>query len=344
MSASASVVYTYPQSVELREVEQVLLPQMVKDDPIFDEFPMVDSEYDRLVWEQKDNYQGLQQVRGLEGAPKVVRRPGSKTYDMEPGVYGEFTEISEKELTQRRKLGSWDQPVNIDDLVGTGQELLLQRRLDRVRQIIFTLLSSGTFSVARADGTILHTDTFPIQALTAGVPWTTYATAVPSQNLRAAQLLALGQSVSFGADAKIWMNRVTANALLTNQNPLDMFGRRIGGGNTSNTMEDWNRWAESNDLPQIQIYDKFYLNDSGVATRFIPNGKAILIGKRTNGANLGEYRMTRNANNPRLEAGAYTRVIDLGEITVPRRIQIHDGHNGGPVIFFPGAIVVLTVF
>lgn len=344
MPAPATLSYAFPSSVELREIEQELLPALVKDDPIFDEFPMVDSDYDRLVWEQKDNYQGLQQVRGLEGAPRVVKRPGSKAYDMEPGVYGEFTDIGEKELTQRRKLGSWDQPVNIDDLVGTGQELLLQRRLDRVRQIIFTLLSTGTFSIANGAGSILHTDTFPIQAITAGVPWTTYATAVPSQNLRAAQLLALGQSASFGADSKIWMNRVTANALLTNQNPVDIFGRRIGGGNTPNTMADWNSWSEANDLPQIKIYDKFYLNDSGVPTRFIPSGKAILIGKRTNGARLGEYRMTRNANNPRLEAGAYTRVIDLGEITVPRRIQVHDGHNGGPCIFYPGAIVVLTVF
>lgn len=339
----ATNTFTYPEAAELREVEQVLLPQLVEDDPIFDEFPMVDSDYDRLIWEQKDNYQGLQQVRGLNGAPRLVKRPGSKMYDMEPGSYGEFTTIDEKELTQRRRLGAWDDPISIDDLVGDAQTLLLQRRLDRIRYIIWTLITSGTFSVATASGAILHTDTFPLQTMTSAVNWATSATATPSVDIRAAQLLSLGQSVDFGAGAKLWMNRVTANRLLNNTNPSDMFGRRFGGGNTNNSLRDWNDFLESNDLPQIQIYDKFYLDDAGNAQRFIPTGIAVLIGRRSNGARLGEYRMTRNANNPRLEPGAYTRVIDHGEQSIPRRIDVHDGHNGGPTIFYPGSIVVMTV-
>lgn len=338
-----TLTYTYPEAVELREVEQVLLPQLVEDDPIFDEFPIEEVEYDRLIWEQLDNYQGLQQVRGLEGAPRMVRRPGSKTWDMEPGVYGEFTEISEKELTQRRRLGTFDQPINIDDLVGQAQTLLLQRRLDRIRYIIWTLLTSGTFSIPQADGTILHTDTFPLNTLTAAVPWATVATATPTLDIRNAQLLSLGQSVDFGAGAKLYVNQVTANSLLQNINAGDFFGRRNASGATFNSMKDVNEFLAANDLPSIVVYNKFYINDSGVATRFLPNNRAVLIGKRTNGAKLGAYRMTRNANNPRLEPGAYTRVIDLGELSVPRRIHVHDGHNGGPVVFFPGAVVVLTV-
>lgn len=338
-----TLTFTYPESAELRQVEQVLLPQLVEDDPIFDEFPMVDSEYDRLLWEQKDNYIGLQQVRGLNGAPRLVKRPGSKMYDMEPGIYGEFTTIDEKELTERRKLGAWDQPVNIEDLVGDGQTLLLQRRLDRIRQIIWTLLSAGTFAVARADGTIMHTDVFPLLTQTAAVPWATSATATPTVDIRNAQLLSLGQSVSFGADATLWMNRVTANRLLNNTNPQDMFGRRVNMGETVNDLAGWNKFLESNDLPQIRIYDRFYIDDTNTPQRFIPTGIVVLIGRRSNNARLGEYRMTRNANNPKLEAGPYTRVIDHGETSVPRRIDVHDGHNGGPVIFFPGAIVIMTV-
>lgn len=335
--------FTYPDAVELRQVEQVLLPQLVEDDPVFDEFPMQDSDYDRLIWEQKDNYVGLQQVRGLEGAPRLVKRPGSKMFDMEPGYYGEFTTIREKELTQRRRLGSFDEPVNIDDLVGDGQTLLLQRRLDRIRFIIWTLITSGTFAIPNGEGRILHTDTFALQTLTAAVPWSTSATATPTVDIRAAQLLSLGQSVDFGAGARIWMNRVTANRLLNNVNPNDQFGRRVNAGQTVNNLTDINAFWESNDLPQVVIYDKFYIDDSGNPQRFIPNGVAVMIGRRSNGARLGEYRMTRNANNPRLEPGPYTRVIDRGELSVPRVIEVHDGHNGGPVIYFPGAIVVLTV-
>lgn len=344
LGAATVPTYTFPEAAELRQIEQDVLPQIVEDDPIFNEFPITESDYDRLIWEQLDNYQGLQQIRGLNGAPKSVTRTGAKQYDMEPGVYGEFTTVDEKMLTQRRRLGTWDEVINIDDLVGQDQMKLLQRRLDRIRLIIWTLLTTGTFAVSTASGSILHTDTFPLQTMTSAVAWTTAATATPSVDFRTAQLLSLGHSVSFGADAEVWMNRVTANKLLSNTNASDLFGRRVNEGQTINNMEDVNSWLESNDLPKIRVYDEWYLTDAGVATRFIPDGKAVLIGKRKNGAKLGEYRMTRNANNPRLEPGAYTRVIDRGETTVPRTIETHDGHNGGPCIFFPSALVIITAY
>jgi hypothetical protein len=344
LGAGVADVYTYPEASELREIEQELLPAAVADDPIFDQFPVVESDRARLRWVQKDNYQGLQQIRGLNGAPRVVRLPGAKVFDMEPGVYGEFAQLDEKELTERRELASWDEPINLDEMVGDAQALLLQRRLDRIRYIIWTLLTAGVFSVPNGEGAILQTDTFPLKTLTAAVPWTTYATATPSADIRAAQLLSLGQSVDFGAGAELWMNRVTANALLQNQNANDIFGRRVNAGETVNSMSEVNRLLEANDLPQIVIYDRFYIDDAGTPQRFIPSGKVVLIGRRTNGAKLGEYRMTRNANNPRMEPGAYTKVIDTGETGVPRTLHVHDGHNGGPVIFFPGAIVVITAF
>lgn len=339
-----TVVYDYPDAAELKEIEPTLLPIAEEEDPIFKHFPIEESPYDRLIWVQRDNYFGLQQIRGLEGEPKVVRRPGSKTYDFEPGVYGEFTEIGSKELQQRRKLATWNEPIDISDLVGESQMFLLRRRIDRVRYILWTLLTSGIFSVADANGSILQTDKYPVQTITAGIPWSTFATAVPFQNIQAAQLLALGQSVDFGAGAELWMNRVTANWLLNNANPNDLFGRRIGGGSTVNTVGEVSSWLESNDLPQIVVYDRFYIDDNGAPQRFIPNGKVVLIGRRANGDRLGEYRMTRNPDNPNMEPGAHTVVIDSAGIELPpRKIQVYDGHNGGPVIYYPGAVVVLTV-
>ncbi len=40
--------------------------------------------------------------------------------------------------------------------------------------------------------------------------------------------------------------------------------------------------------------------------------------------------------------GPYTLVIDRREDEVPRQIQVHDGHNGGPVIYYPSGVVVLS--
>lgn len=340
--------YSYPKQIELKEIEQTKLPVLTQDDPIFDEFPIVESASWRLRWEQLDNFQGLQNVRGLDGQPGRVKQVGAKVYDFEPGVYGDFGTLSEKQLTEARELGSWDKPVSLDYLVGRMQTHLLTRRIDRVRYIVWKLLTAGTFSVARDDGTILHTDVFPLLTYSAAVAWGTFATATPYADLRGLVLKQRGQSVDFAA-GKLYMNQKSVNNLLANTNANDLFGRKVGGGNTLNDLVDINAISSKQSLPTIVPYDWGYLSDgtdgnaAGTFVPFIPDGVAVLVGKRTNGAPLGEYRMTRNANNPNFEPGAYTRVIDHGENKIPRQIDVHDGHNGGPVIYFPGAVVVMSI-
>jgi hypothetical protein len=58
---------------------------------------------------------------------------------------------------------------------------------------------------------------------------------------------------------------------------------------------------------------------------------------------VGEYRFTRNANNPDLGPGPYMKVIDRGDTEVPRGLEVHDGHNGGIALYHPAAIVTMTV-
>lgn len=343
----ATQTLTYPTDVELKEVEQNMLPQLVEDDPIFDIFPMVESNRNRLRWVQKDNFTGMQQVRGLNGSPASVKMVGYNEYDFAPGVYGEFIQLDEAEITERRLAASYDEPVSLDDLVGEAQMFLLQRRIDRIRYIIWTLLTTGTFAIAAANGLVIHKDIFPLLTQTAAVPWATLATATPTADIRTAQQKSVGQSVDFGAGAEMWMNQVTANNLLANANPNDFFGKRINGGSTINTLQEINAINTANNLPNIVVYDRAINMPNGTASgtpvKLIPNGVVVLIGKRSNGAAIGEYRLTRNFVNPRLEPGAYTRVVDTREMEVPGKIMVHDGHNGGPIIQFPGAVVVLTV-
>lgn len=326
------------------EIEQVLLPQLMEDDPVFQIMPIENADASTLKWDQLDNFLGLQQARGMNGNPSRVVKTGSKQYEMRPGYYGEYELIDEEELTERRKLGTFGTPVSIDDLVGVAQRKLLQRRLDRIRYICWTLLTSGTFTVAAPHGGYIHADTFALNSSTASPLWSSTTTAAPVDFLRTVVLNQRGQSVNFGRGAKIYMNRGSVNNLLKNSNSADIGGKyRIGGGNTPVNLEDINRILDANDLPSIIEYDRGYLNDAGTFTNFIPDGKAVLIGQRPSGARLGEYRMTRNANNPDLAPGPYTAIFDRGETTVPRQIEVHDGHNGGPVIFFPGSIRILNI-
>lgn len=340
----------YPSSAELSEIMQDKLPRLVENRPIFKDFPIVNADAALVMWEQLDSFTGLQQVRGLNAEFPKVQKVGAKRYQMQPGVYGEYIPIDEIELTLRRQYGTFASPINITDLVMEAQDLLLQRRLDRIEAILWTLLTTGTFSVPGPDGAILHTDSFALQTYAAATPWSTFATATPLANLHAIQLLARGHSVNFGAAAKIYMNRVTANNLLANTNATDVSGRRTGGFGTFNSIQEMNTLFTMDDLPNVVVYDEGYLVDGsvisappyGTFTPFIPNGVAVVVGQRAGNANVGQYKMTRNANNPGLSPGAIMKVIDLGEVQLPREIKVFDGHNGGPAIQYPTAVVSVS--
>jgi len=336
--------FIYPSNGELSQIAQTKIPNLTKDRPIFRILPIITKDWDVLRWEQKDNYVGLQQVRGLNGRPGRVARVGAKQYTMTPGVYGEFTTGDELELTRRRQFGSYgNAPISVDDIVMECQDQLLGRRLDRIEKIGWDLLTAGTFSVAGPDGVTMHTDTFTLQTASAAVPWATFATATPLKDFRAVQLLSRGISVSFGADAEAYMNRVTFNNLVANTNTADLAGRRTSGLQTVLTQNEINNILAGEGLPQIVVFDGGYLDSSGTFQPFIPNSKVTIVGRRLDGAAIGNYVYTRNANNEGMAPGPYMFVKDTLNEYVPRTLEVHDGHNGGPILEYPGAVVVLTV-
>lgn len=335
--------FLYPTSVELTTIAQDKMPRMIANRPIFDILPVRKVDTHTLRWEQKDNYVGLQQVRGLGGEPPRVKRIGSKTYQMDPGVYGEKSDIDEIELTTRRPFGQWDGQVSIEDLVMELQDQLLLRELDRIEQIGWTLLTTGTFSISGPGGVVMHTDSFTLTTYAAGVAWGTSATATPLADFRAVKLLGRGKSVNFGTGAVAYMNQTTANQLLTNTNANDLAGRRTSGLASVASMADVQTLLAGEDLPRIVVYDEGYIDESNTFQLFIPNNKVVVVGQRPAGQTVGEYRMTRNASNPGMAPGSYTKVVDNGDEAVPRLITVHHGHNGGPVLYFPSAIVVMTV-
>lgn len=332
--------FVFPTSQTITEIAQDKLPNLVQNRVGFQLMPMVDVDSYLVMWDQKDNFVGLQQHRGLNGEPPKVQRTGAKRYQVTPGIYGEFALIDERELTIRRQYGTFGTPIDISDLVMDAQDQLLGRRLDRIELVIWTLLTTGAFTVLAPDGSIAQQDAFSLQTFTSTVPWATSATSTPLLDLRNIKLKSRGHSVNFGTQATLWINQVTANNLLQNANANDLFGRRLTGLTTINNVGDINRLLAGDDLPTIQIYDEGYLNDAGTFVPFIANNKGVLVGRRPAGQVIGDYALTRNANNPTLAPGAYMRVFDRGEDQVPRQIEVHDGHNGGPRVYYPSAIVV----
>ena len=332
--------YVYPSVQTLEQIEQDLLPVLQPDDPIFGFFPIEEVEDDVLRWEQRDNFRGLQQIRGLNGDMPRVARIGAKGYLMEPGVYGEKQSIDERELTKRRKLGSFTDRIDVTDLMREIQDDLIGREFNRIRQILWTLATTGTFSVSNADGTVAQTDIFPLQTQTSATSWVAKTTATPLADLRQAKLLGRGHSVDFGSKATAYGNQLTVNNLLSNQNPSDLFGRRGPNGSTFNSLVGDNSILLENALPQVVAYDDGYYDDNGVFRLFIPDNTMILFGVRPNNRPIGSYRKTYNANGDR--PGSFMTIKDTKGEDV-RHITLGRGHNGGPVCWFPSAFVILNV-
>ncbi len=179
-----------------------------------------------------------------------------------------------------------------------------------------------------------------------GVYWDSQATAGPIADFRAVQLLHRGHSVMFDNNSVAWMNLLTFNYMIRNTNTADLFGRRNQGLETIEGLEQYNAFIAMRDnLPRIKVYDEGYNDNSNVFHPFIPNSKVILIGRRTNGAALGDFALTRNAGNGNSSA-PLVKVVNHGteaNQAPPAKIAVYRGFNGGPRIFYPTAIVNMTV-
>ncbi len=348
-------VYNLPEAYELKLIEPELVQALTKDDPLLDETKglcKLDTiESFRLLYEQEDSLTGLQQVRGLNGEPAKVDSLGGNQFEMEPGVYGEYMVIDEVNMTLPRQYGTLNDLEPLDQQIGKKQLHLLIRRLNRIRLIIWTLFVTGVLYVQRKDGKILHSDAFPIRQYSAQVPWSDHANSTPFADIRALKLLSLGTSTSLGAGAVLFLNAVQVNHLLSNVNPADLGRYRGPGGASVIDLTDVNKLLKNEDLPQIVPYEGCYLEEgTGNPIRYLPTGRGVLVGVRTTGAPVAEFLFTKNANNVEAElsgegeegqSGPYTKVIDLRAITVPPKVEVHDGFNGGLVVYFPKAIVSL---
>lgn len=339
-----SLTLVYPSPTELNQISQIKGDRLASTRVGFSIFPIRNKNAPYVKWTQKDNYRGLQQARGLDGDPYRVTRQGWREFMEMPGVYGEFERIDETEITLRASFTNPDQPIDIRDLVMDAQDRLLQRRLDRIEQIIWSLLVTGTFSVAGPNGAVMHTGSYTVLT-SAGSDWSTPTTATPILDFMTVQILGRGTSTSFGPGATAYMNLQTWHRMIRNTNAGDLGGRLMLATTTTaiqgpdQVQDIFNNFG----LPRIVIYDEAYINDAGTTTYFIPDDKVVVIGTRPAGDVIGEYRMVRNANNPGAAPGAYMKVFERGENTVPHSVEVHDGHNGGPVLYFPGAICVMSV-
>lgn len=335
--------YEYPTTRELIEINAEKIPNLTRNRPTFDIFPLTTSDFWTLVWEIKDNWRGFQQLRGLNGEPSYVKMVGQRSFEAEPGVYGEYMTLDERMMTLRARDARSGEPISLDDLVTERQDYMNNREIDLIEYIHWKAMIDGQFTFTGPTGAI-YGDQFPIQTA-AFSDWSNLTTATPLADLMALKLLASGKSVNFGAGATIYANAVTVSNLLRNRNPDDLGGQlavSVGGTKPLKSIGEVNSLLTGFNLPSIVEYDEgYYAEPSGTFNKWIPDDVLSIVGQRTNGDRLGEYRMVRNAQNENMAPGRYEKVIDRTD-RVPRIIEVHRGHNGGLVIFYGSCIVKAT--
>jgi hypothetical protein len=346
--------YFYPSSRTLRRIAPERIVDLQRPRPTFQVFPVRDYPVWRLEWEQRDNYRGFQQLRGLNGQPSYVTMVGARRFSQEPAVFGEYMAVDEQQMTVRAQMAgtaignitaeeeSAFGPVDISDLVRERQDYLGLRETDLLEWQHWAMLLNGTFTLLGPLGAV-YAATFAVQTATFS-DWTDHVNATPYQDLLGLKVLTIGKSVNFGAGAVAWGNSTTTTNMLLNRNPNDIGGMRIAQGiarvGVPATLDDINTIFRAGGLATVKEYDEGYNRESdGAFVRWLPDNVLSIWGQRTNGDALGEYRMVRNVNNPNNAPGRYTKVIDTLDREVPRRITVHQGHNGGLVLFYPSAIV-----
>jgi len=342
--------YSYPANADLRLVAEEYVSLLtntdnVMVDPIFRHFGIRNVDADTVIWEQGTNIFGLQQYRGAGGEYPPIPKQGVNRYVITPGYYGEKEVISETDILRLRRTGDFAAPIDIGGLIAAATRRLVQREIDRMRSIAWTLATTATFTVLGPDGVnAVHTDTYSTQSITFST-WANTSTATPLADLRRLKILQRGSGVRFDRTSYMYANQVTINYLMNNTNTNDIGGKRViaVGGTESvtltNNLAQINGILLDNDLPQIVPYDDGYLTspDPNSFTPFIADNRLVVFGARVDGEPIAYFEQTLNAET--MMPGPDINVVETSN---PKNVSVYRGVNYAPTIQHPRSIVWAT--
>ncbi len=340
----------YPENAQLQVIEQKFIQATTTDaatDPIWNHAIIEPINAAKVMWDQLDNYAGRTQHRGIGGEPARVNPVGVSRYEYRPYYMGEFLALGEQQLTESAEMGTWATTLDWRGLSLEKQRQLLTRRVVSWRSILWNLLTYGQYNVFDPrTGQMVAADGYTPRTYAAAFTWSNAGSSTPLADLRNLKYMQRGFSTRFDRTSTLYVNQKTANNALLNTNTADLYGRRVEGLATVNTLDDFNKLLTKDDLPNIQVHDEVWNDDTNgnAATLYIPDNTGIVIGRRTTGVPLIKFFLTRNMMNLDFSPGAYSHIIDTRMFGKrPGEIQVHDGYNGGPANYFPSSCVVMSL-
>jgi hypothetical protein len=292
----------YANNVTLYQALQTLIPKRFGEDPIFKILPVMSQREQEVAVDSRFSYFGATQGRQQGAGFGTVAREEKGRAAVPTFPYGEDKPMNEEFMMKSREIGTFGTAINIKKEQGKDMENLTDRIISRFQEDFWNLMTTGTYSVADQNGTIIGSDSYAFGQFTVATPWSNLSAATPLADLRRLKLNHRGQSVMFDQRATIFMQSQDVNNLLNNTNPNDI-GARLkfipGYGTRTLNLGDINSIFLSMGLAQIVEYDEFIATSAasfatGPASynMLIPYQTAICFGYRKYGEPLGYQVLT----------------------------------------------------
>lgn len=351
------IIYQFPTNVVLDRLTQEYVVERAKligQTLLPDQNEMVQI----VQWDEIAKELGLTRAHALGADVKIDKRPGSKVRQYTPGYFKAGELIKEDELLGARAFATLGSVVNIDNLVARRLRARIDKDYLTKEKLIWDCLQ-GHVSMVTDDGVSID-ETFPIQIYPAAgtLGWDNHGNATPLKDFNAIKLLYRGMNAT-ARGAKCYLNQTTMNHLLENINDDDIRGFRSQNFlSLTFSLEEMNKIMDARGLPTFEVYEEGYYDADGDFQLFIPDSKAVLIGKRNVGV-TGDFALTpslhRTVNgmpapgmfsmiNVNGEAGTGSfAVSSLGSDPNPR-VQVTTGFYGGPRLYYPKDIVLIEAY
>lgn len=289
-----------------------------KEDPFFENLPLSYSDSWVQRWDQYGAPYGLLPQSTLDSAPVLMQMPGLRVFEVEPGVYRAYTEITESMLTKQREPGTLADPIKASTELSRVMLYLSDFVINRFRKAYADLGVNGQINNTNLEGVQQTYQIQNYQKFTVSAWLSSPTTATPIDDLRSIQTTAnRGTSSRFGMKSKIMMVDEGVNALLATSQIRNTFRSEYGASFLApfdnnqlsgvqpplNGDRSLNKLFVGMGLPEIVPWNHGYYSTFADAqnyvkanfVKFIPNTSAVWMGIRPNGQKLGKMSVARHA-------------------------------------------------
>lgn len=351
-----SLVLTFPTNAELNEVVQAF--EASPEDYIGQTIlPNEESMFQEVRWDERDHDRGLTAPHVMGTDPKIDKRQGSVTRSYTPIPFKETDLLKEDEILRARQLGTMAGTLDLSAEIARIAKDRFDKTQARKEKLRWDTLK-GAISI-NENGVVIN-ETFAVQSHTPLVDWDTAATAKPLADFNALKLKFRKTGAS-AAGAKAYMNQVTANWLLENQNAADLKGfQNQNFAHLPYSVEEMNKILSIRGLPEIVVNDDGYVDEADDYIPFLSDAEVIVVGKRRKGQHVGSWVSTPSLHEDRngQPAPGYFSIIEVngqpseqvGSVSMAQlglsknpKVEITGGEYGGTRLVYPKSVIKFIV-